>query len=191
MAGFTLIELLIVITMLGTLLAMAVPQLKNFRRAQTIRSSATGVSMALNVARSRAASLNRIVRVTFAPGSLTPAAGFYAVYADSNKNFALDSGEVALAGVAAGAARAGVRGFGIETTLRFGKPDGIGLGPLGVGIPADGVSFTTDQIGFMPDGTATEVGDAILLDPDGRVYAISVSAGGSTRVYHLVAGNWK
>lgn len=186
--GFTLVELLIVITIVGAGITLVAPGLRAYWQAQKIRGEAARLTGVLNAARARAASMNEVVRITFSPGGLTPASGFYVVYADTNRNNTLDSGEDLAAGVHTGGTRAGFRGNEIDPEIvRFGRP-GTSTGPLGATIPVDGIGFAADQITFFPDGTSAGAGDVVLLDSFGRAYAISVSAGGSTRVYSLTSG---
>lgn len=189
--GFTLVELLIVMAIMSLGIAISYPGVRRYRQAELMRAQATRLSLLLNSARARSATLNRVVRVTFAPPSLSPSNGFLAIYADRNLNLQLDSAEVAAASIPTTASMAGVQGFLLEDGIKLGRASGLPNGPLGVPVPFDGVSFTGDQVSFFPDGTAAEAGNIVLLGPAGRVYAVTVSAGGATRVYGSANGNWQ
>ncbi|MFQ5890354.1 MAG: Tfp pilus assembly protein FimT/FimU [Gemmatimonadota bacterium] len=189
--GFTLIELLIVLTILGTAYLLATPGFRQYQQAQLIRSGATQISLVFGSARSRAAGLNQVVRVSFAPATLTPADGFFTAYADTNRNMALDAGEVEVAALPRASSRSGIAGFELPETLRFAAPEAVSAGPLGIPIEPDGVSFPGDQVAFFPDGTASTSGHAIIVGPRNRSYAVTVSAGGATRVFSLSGGGWR
>lgn len=172
-------------------IAVSYPGIRRYRQAELIRAQATRVSLLLNTARTRSAAMNRVVRLTFAPPSLNPSNGFFAIYADANLNLQIDSAEVAAARIPTTASMAGVQGFELEDGVTLGRPGGMPTGPLGVAVDVDGVSFTGDQVSFFPDGTAAEAGNIVLLGPAGRAYAVTVSAGGATRIYSMSNGNWR
>jgi type IV fimbrial biogenesis protein FimT len=66
-SGFTLIELLITVTILGVMIAIAVPSFKSFIASQQVRTAAFDVTAALMLARSEA--IKRRVDVTMTPAT--------------------------------------------------------------------------------------------------------------------------
>jgi type IV fimbrial biogenesis protein FimT len=62
--GFTLIELLTVIAVLGVMMAIAIPSLKDFIASQRVKSTSYEISTALLLARSEAIKRNTQVTIT-------------------------------------------------------------------------------------------------------------------------------
>lgn len=189
--GFSLVELLIVLALIGTSFTLGIPAIRNYQQSKRIQGESARVSMIFAQTRSRAASLNRIIRITFAPGTLQPADGFFVAYSDEDLDSVLDANEDTAAGLRTDTRRTGFDGFQLHETLSFARPAATGVGPLGGAIDADGVTFAGNQISFFPDGTASGVGEAVINDSYGHIYAVTVSAGGSARVYTWTAGSWK
>lgn len=190
--GFTLLEILIVIVLTGVVTALlAIPGLRRYEEANRMRVATTQVQAAFSLARSRAAEMNRVVRVDFAPSPLTPAAGFLTVFVDLNRNGRPEPIEVDSLGLPNATVKSGVRGWELPRGIQFLPPAGAAAGPLGVPTASDGVSFTGDQIAVWPDGTVTEAGHITLGDVDGRRHAISISMGGSVRTWIYDGQQWR
>jgi len=69
--GFTLLELILVVSILGILASISVPAFSNFLRQFRLRSYTNKVHSALNNARFRSISENRVVRVNIQMGEST------------------------------------------------------------------------------------------------------------------------
>jgi len=189
--GFTLTEVLIVLATIGVAAAITFPAVHQYRENQRLRSQAAVLAARINAARSRSAGTNQLVRVSFAPSTMTPSDGFFTMYLDRNRNAQLDAGEVEAAAFTDGVMKNSVLGFELDGKLSFGRPTGATLDPLGGTLAIDGVSFTNDQITFSPDGTSAESGSIGIVDANGKGYAVTVSIGGATRVYYFDGTAWK
>lgn len=189
--GFTLPELMIALVVISIGAALGFPALRDYREAQRTRAEATTIQAVLNLAKNRAATMNRVVRVDFAPGSLTPSERFFTVFIDQNRDGTLDPGEIAAARLPNTVRAGGMAGYGLSKRIAFGPPAGASTGPLGVPVTADGVTFNGDQVALLPDGTASQAGHAMIRDGKGNAYAITLSVGGAVRVFSYDGTNWK
>ena len=144
--GFSLTELVFVVAMLGTLIAMAVPVMKDMTASIKLNEAARMVEREMQDARLKAVSSNRVIRVRLN----CPAAGY------------IRSVEV----LGTGAATASNR---CTTAYPFPPPDDDIMtrpnfdGPVRY-LPNE-ATVTTSVIQFSPDGTAMSVvnGTATLL----------------------------
>ena len=87
-SGFTLTELMIVITILGLLAIMSVPNYKRFMMGWRLNGETQQLASALRTARSSAVMKNIDVVFTFDPDNNT-----YSWFEDVNRNGNLDNGE--------------------------------------------------------------------------------------------------
>ncbi len=97
--GFTLIELMIVITIAAILLAVAVPSFDNVLIRNRIDSIQSQLSSALALARSEAASRNKVISVCASDGAENCGASWsngWVVFVDNNLNNVRDVGEEAI-----------------------------------------------------------------------------------------------
>lgn len=179
--------------MIGLAAVVGLPVLHNLQEARRLESAAHELHTRVHFAKSRAAEMNQIVRIDFAPDPFTPADRFYAIYVDLNRNGALDPGEVDSIRPLRPVSKGGLRGYELPEALSFGPPAGAANGPLGVPVDADGVALADDQVAFYPDGMTSQAGHVCITDAEGRGYAVTVSAGGATRVYGFDrnATQWK
>ncbi len=189
-SGFTLVEALIVLTLIGAAVGISIEGFREYREVQRAKAGATQLVTVLNLAKSRAMAMNRVVVIDFAPGGLSPAQGFYQVFLDQDDDRTLDPGEDVAANLTDATERAGMVGYQLPAKMAFTSP-GMGAGPLGLPTAADGVTFTGDAVSFMPDGTASETGHVTFSDPDGRTYAVTVTAGGAVRMYRSNGKGWQ
>ncbi|MCG8466936.1 MAG: GspH/FimT family pseudopilin [Gemmatimonadetes bacterium] len=191
-AGFTLVEMLIVMTLVGTAVGFSIEGFRNFREQQRAKSSTVELVTVLNMAKSRAVSMNEMIIVDFAPGALSPTVdAFYEVYLDINDNFTRDSGEVIAANLANATSNGSIVGYQLGAEMLFGQPSGTSSGPLGIPTTVDGVTFTNNEIAFFPDGTAFEAGLLTFMDPEERTYGVTVTAGGAIRMYRWTGSVWQ
>lgn len=190
-AGMTLVELMIVVGLLGLLFTVALPSFRDYLRGRDTRSAAVAVQVAVNVAKSHAATTNRRVVLDFSPGGLSTGDGFYTAYDDLDGDGVPSAAEVDTLRLPTRAANAGIAGWRLPDGVEFGPPAGASAGPLGVPVSPDGVTFTDDRITVRPDGTAGEAGHIALRDPDGRGWAITLTAGGAVRIYHFDGSGWR
>ncbi len=190
-AGFTLVEMLMAMTLVGTAVGFSIESFRHFRETQSARAGAVQLVTVLNIAKSRAVSMNQVSVVDFSPGGLATNQGFYEVFLDVNNNAVRDSNEVALANLSDATNRNGMVGYQLPTSMYFDAPSGTLYGPLGAGVTADGVTFTNNKVMFFPDGTAAEAGHFTLMDPEGRTYGVTLTAGGAVRMYRWTGGVWQ
>jgi type II secretion system protein H len=164
-AGFTLIELMVVITIIGIVTAMMIPEMKGSFQDALLRSTSRELINAFDLAYSRAVSLNQTRRVR-----LDEKTGRYLVekrvIENGRENF-VPADDVP-----------GAKGeLDSRISIEFRQPDEnvseSGARPdvamADGGSPMDGVA-----IAFYPDGTA-DAGDIILRDHDGFRLALRVN----------------
>lgn len=189
--GFTLVELLTGLALVGIGTAASMPMINSYREAQRTRGAVMQVQLALNIAKNRAAAMNQVVRVDFAPGALTTAAGFFTAYVDLNRDGTLDAGEIEAAALPNTVKRSGMLGYELPIGISFDQPNGASTGPYGMATTSDGVTFTNNAFSIFPDGTIGEAGHVAIRDQTDRSYAIALTAGGSTRAFYFDGSEWK
>lgn len=179
--GYTLVEMLVVVTMVATMMAIALPQL---RISGSTRVQLAGMQLAqdLDLARTRALSTRSSSRVAFASGSRN-----YTGYLDDNADGTI--GETI-------AERDALRGFAtreLPANVNFGRGSATA-------VPGDGTStaitFASAKVNFDSRGLVTPIaaGGVVYLqdmtDPT-AVTAVAVSPAGNMRLWTWRNGGWK
>ena len=164
-AGFTLIELMVVITIIGIVTAMMIPEMKGSFQDALLRSTSRELINAFDLAYSRAVSLNQTRRVR-----IDEKTGRYLVEKRVTENGQDDF-------VPADDVPGGKGELDPRIAIEFRQPDESVSEPgarpdvavADAGSPAVGVA-----IAFYPDGTA-DAGDFILRDTDGFRLALHIN----------------
>ena len=86
--GYTLLELLLTCTILGVVLAAAVPNLRSYRESQRMQHAGQQVAAACRTAQSRARSENHSIVIEYRPVD-----NAFAIVDDENENGQADAGE--------------------------------------------------------------------------------------------------
>jgi prepilin-type N-terminal cleavage/methylation domain-containing protein len=178
--GFTLIELIIVVFLIGTLAAVAIPRLRPSAALQ-VRSAAAQTVNDLELARTRAMTTRRPARLAF-----DVTAAEYTGYlgtAGTPIGQTLDEMEA-------------LHGFGVrplEGKVRFGR----GMAPMLPNDPGSGEITIPDQrIDFnsrgmtVPFGTRGTIYFHYETDPEAAA-AVSINPAGSFRIWHYIDGVWQ
>ena len=179
--GYTLVEMLVVMIMVATMMAIALPQL---RIAGSTRVQLAGMQLAqdLDLARTRALSTRSSSRVSFASSARK-----YTGYLDDNTDGTI--GETI-------AERDALRAFATREL-----PDNVTFGRgSATAVPGDGTStaitFASARVNFDARGlvTPTAAGGVVYLqdmtDPT-AVTAVAVSPAGNMRLWTWRNGAWK
>lgn len=95
--GFSMIELLVTLTVVGILMAVALPNLSDMVKSNAVAAQSNHFSTTINLARSEAVKRNLNVFICVRDGSACTTSGEWEdgwiVFADINGNNALDAGE--------------------------------------------------------------------------------------------------
>jgi type II secretion system protein H len=173
-AGFTLIELMVVITIIGVVTAMMIPEMKGSLQDALLRSTSRELINAFDLAYSRAVSLNQTRRVR-----IDEKTGRYLVEKRVMQNGQDDF-------VPADDVPGAKGELDSRISIEFHQPDeGVSepdaqpdVATTDVGSSVDGVA-----IAFYPDGTA-DSGDIILRDQEG--FRLGLRINPITARVHLV-----
>lgn len=179
--GFTLIEMLFVIVFIGITMAITVPRMRRTPK-QTVRAAALELARDLEVARSRALSTKKRVRVVF-----DVAGGSYVGYLDDDRDGAFTLSQAEMDEL-----RAGGR-VTFPSSVKYGR---------GVAAPVPGttgsgeVTFEPDQVEFTSRGVTDPLGTRGVIylvhrDHADAVSAVVVSGAGSFKTWVYTAGTWQ
>lgn len=120
--GFTLLEMLTAIVILGILVSIAVPSMQGFVLSGRIKSQAGDLAAALSLARSEAIKRSATVSICIGTSSSCTGSNWangWLVWADSNDNLAVDSGETILRTMAMAQSNVTITGSSSTTYIKF------------------------------------------------------------------------
>ncbi len=194
--GFTAVELVVVLLLMGTMAALAIPRAIKQTPQQEVDRAARQLVRDLEQARLRAMASKRVVRVAF-----YPAQGYYAAVAlttADGESTSEMSAEAADAYLLARGAGDGARSVDLPGRVTFGSGEAT-LDPLGEAAAGDAVSLLQDQVEFGPRGLVRPVdgvrkGGAIFLahrDDPHAVAAVTVQGSGAFRAWRFRNGGWQ
>lgn len=191
-AGFTLLEVLTVTILMGLLAAFAIPRALRQTPQQQVDRAAKQLSRDLELARTRALSAKRLVRVSFDAG-----AGFYTAYMDVSATRAgtIDgtADEVHESRLVVRGSHGGIPGVELPPQVQFGAGN-VGAGPLGEATN-DPILLSNDRVDFDNHGMVVPVGTngVIFLthaDDANIVAAVTVSGAGAFEPWRYRGGSW-
>ncbi len=197
--GFSLVEMLIVLTVLGTMAAVAVPTFLKDDPASDVRHAADRLANVLRQARFRAVSLKRPVHVEFEPGG---ADGFYTAYADDDGDGDVDgtAPEVETTRITFPDRSSGLPGVALPEGVRFDRgaatssPDDDAAAPgSALDLPVNPVVFRPRGTVEWPDGATDSSGGLYLSHADDPeiVYAVVLMPTGAVKTWRLDDGGWR
>jgi len=135
-SGFTLIEIIVVLTIIGIIMGMTVPAMRNFLQRQQLSSQSQDFFTAVNLARSDAIRRGKRVTICQSPDSATCTVlgnwdQGWIVFADPNNNATVDAGEelILVHQALSGGSRMSSDDAAVKTHITFnnlGAPSGIG-----------------------------------------------------------------
>lgn len=166
--GFSLVELLIVISLIGIMSAIALPQFNEWLPSIRIKGAARELALEMNLAKVRAISENKYHFIKFESPSGGP--WQYKVYADSDGSKNLDISEDAL-----------VKTVSLPAGIRFGRA-GASIkmtDNTNCCVPDDGITFTSDSASFKSGGRG-QPGSAFLIP------AVDITSGRKNRMMAIV-----
>jgi len=157
--GFTAVELLVVITIIGVIIALAVPNFAEMHRLARIRAGAEEVAQDFRQIRERALSTGTAFQVSF----------------PDNRTFMVTDLSLRTTTYKLGGTTGG--------RLYFGAVDVSGCPPEGSGDPpCDGIDFPNKVVYFNARGGVDQKG--VVYITDGRKnYAVGVNSLGKMKIY--------
>lgn len=179
-SGFTFFEILTVMAMIGILVAIAYPRLRQ-NQTQAVQSAAVQMTRDLEAIRTRALGSRRLIRVIFdEPGNRY----YWATDVNGDSLFTSTDTSLAAPGMV------GTRNLGTGVTYGRG-----GMGDLPLFAGAGNVSLDSSRIVFDDRGLtfpARRQGAIYLQSTSGAVAAaVSVSGAGSFRAWAVSGGTWR
>jgi prepilin-type N-terminal cleavage/methylation domain-containing protein len=152
-AGFSLIELVMVVTLMGIMTAITVPQLAGQRRL--VRSAAVSRDMMTQLRYARQMAMSERTAYTFQYNNTTKKV----IVIDNNAtgatvlndtNYPNNSGSTVVA-------TTDLTGSGLDSTeINYGVPTGLPAGALGDGVSMTALTSGKINITFQPDGTVVD-----------------------------------
>jgi len=164
--AFTLIEMMVVITIIGIVMVIAIPNFAAMQRRARVRAGAQEVAQDFRQIRERALAKGSTYQITL------PDARHYQV-TDPDGNITIYK----LGQTTGGNLRFGTTGAIVGT-----PPEANGA------IPGDGFDFVGSTLSFESRGGATK-GVAYITD-NKETYAIGINSIGKTKVYKYAGGTW-
>jgi prepilin-type N-terminal cleavage/methylation domain-containing protein len=179
-AGFTFFEILTVMAIIGIMVAIAYPRLRQ-NQTQAVQSAAVQMTRDLEAVRTRALGARRLIRVVF-----DTSGSRYFWVADTNGDSLFTSADSA----AAAPGMVGSRSLGTGVVYgRGGMPDLPQFPGAGI-VALDSGTITFDDRGLT--FPARKQGAVYLTSGTGAVAAaVSVSGAGSFRAWAVAGGVWR
>ncbi len=178
--GYTILEVIVVVTIIITMLAAAIPRTKAYVQEASLRGAAFYIRSLLRGARSRAAAEARYIGVVFEEVSGDPV---FSLYADGNGN------GIRRADIRRGVDRRVWQPYRLSAVF-----PGVRYGtlPTGARAPFPGLRIGRSHIlSFSPLGSSTS-GTVFLSNDYGLVYAVIVMGStGKVRVARYRGGQWQ
>lgn len=190
--GVTLIELIIVLSIIGILAIIGVPEISRFSSTYKARSCATDLIQNMKVAKAMAIKENREYLIVFDTINQRYIIGFdgngdndlttlnsdtFGICKDTD-NDRLPEGDVLVNGVPACVKVVNVSSYGNNVVFGYGTGTTPPNGPNGSTIPASGVNFSGSppRADFNPNGSAGTLGSAYFQQTSrGYSYCVRVS----------------
>jgi len=180
-AGFSLIEALVILVLVGTLTAYALPRLRETESTR-VRRAAQQLVRDLETVRSRVLATRSAGRVVFTPGLRS-----YTAYLDDNRD--------GLIGQTTGETDSlrSFRSRTLDSGIQFGRtgaPDVPGFaGPGAITLPGARLDFGTRGLP-APLGTSGVIYLSSASDPN-AVAAVTVTGAAGLRAWVLLGGVWQ
>lgn len=164
--GFTLYELLITVLIVGVILALGIPNLRQFTQNSRMTSAANDLTSAFHLARSEASRAKATITICASANSMSP---------EANCGGSWDQGYIVFVDAPAGAGDIARTDFANETILRAypKSPEGV---MMAVANDASYFSYAATGLGRQSPGDGPPVSQIVLCDARGNVTA----AGGNS-----------
>jgi prepilin-type N-terminal cleavage/methylation domain-containing protein len=180
-AGFTIIEVVTVLVVIGIVVAIAMPRMR-VSPERRVETAARQLARDLELARTRALSARRQVRVAF-----DPSAGTYIGYLDHDRDQAFDES------VTESRALMGLGERELSPEVRYGRGS---AGPVPVDSTAGAVTFAGNRMELNTRGVLEPFGSRgtiyfVHRDLPAVVAAVSVSGSASVQVWTYRGGQWQ